>query len=238
MRRAPATLSSESAVLMCAHYPGIIDRVLSRKAEPTVFGRHSAGRFTYRIRNNQTGGLHEISVEGAQLEIDAGFEGDDTFAIVEAKNETVTDFHVRQLYYPYRAWLERTRKQIVPIFLSYSNANSVFSLHVFRFRDPALYNSIELVEQRKFQVVPSAVGEEDIASALARARVGPEPEGVPFPQADSFERVIDLLTQLRGAGGALAQDYITSNYAFDLRQTQYYTTAARYLELAEWRSSP
>jgi hypothetical protein len=107
----PANLYSESAVLMCAHYTGIIDRVLSRKAEPTVFGRHSAGRFTYRIRNNQTGGLHEISVEGAQLEIDAGFEGDDTFAIVEAKNETVTDFHVRQLYYPYRAWLDRTRKR-------------------------------------------------------------------------------------------------------------------------------
>jgi hypothetical protein len=233
----PSNLYSESAVLMCAYYTGIINRVLSRKAEPTVFGRHSAGRFTYHIRNNQTGGLHEIKVEGAQLEIDAGFEGDDTFAIVEAKNETVTDFHVRQLYYPYRAWLERTRKRIVPIFLSYSNASSVFSLHVFRFREPMLYNSIELIEQRKFQVVPSDVGEDDITSALARVRVGPEPAGIPFPQADSFERVIDLLTQLRGAGGVLTQDYITSNYEFDLRQTQYYTNAARYLGLVEWRSS-
>jgi hypothetical protein len=233
----PSNLYSESAVLMCAHYTGIINRVLKLKAEPTVFGRHSAGRFTYRIRNNQTGGLHEINVEGAQLEIDAGFEGDDTFALVEAKNETVTDFHVRQLYYPYRAWLERTRKRIVPVFLSYRNADSIFSLHVFRFRDPLLYNSIELVEQRKFRVVPSDIGLEDLAAALARARVGPEPEGIPFPQADSFARVIDLLTQLRGAGGVLTQDYITSNYAFDLRQTQYYTNAARYLGLVEWRTS-
>ncbi|HEX7312799.1 MAG TPA: hypothetical protein VF297_02705 [Pyrinomonadaceae bacterium] len=227
----PFNLYSESAVLMCAHYTGIIDRVLRRRAEPTVFGRHSAGNFTYRIRNKQTGGLHEINVEGAQLEIDAGFESDDTFAIVEAKNEIVKDFHVRQLYYPYRAWLERTRKRIVPIFLSYSNASSVFSLHVFRFRDPVLYNSIELIAQRKFRVVPSDIGEDDIRAALARVKVGPEPEGVPFPQADIFARVIDLLTQLRGAGGVLTQDYITSNYAFDMRQTRYYTDAASYLGL-------
>lgn len=231
----PANLYSESAVLMCAHHTGIISAVLRREAEPTVFGRHSAGNFDYLIRNNQTGELHEIKVEGAQLEIDAGFEAEDAFAIVEAKNETVKDFHVRQLYYPYRAWLTRTEKQIVPIFLSYSNANSVFSLYVFRFREPRLYNSIELVEQRKFRVVPSDIREDDIRSALGRVRVGPEPAGVPFPQADSFARVIDLLTQLRGASGTLTQEYITSNYAFDTRQTRYYTDAARYLGLVERR---
>jgi hypothetical protein len=231
----PSNLYSESAVLMCAYYTGIIDSVLSCEMALTVFGRLSAGKFSYRIRNNQTGGLHEINVEGAQLEIDAGFEGDDTFAIVEAKNEAVTDFHVRQLYYPYRAWLARTGKQIVPVFLSYSNADSVFSFYVFRFRDPNLYNSIELVKQRKFQVVPSNLVEDDVRSALGRVRVGAEPPGVPFPQADSFARVIDLLTQLRGANSALTHDYITSNYAFDSRQTQYYTDAASYLGLVARR---
>jgi hypothetical protein len=229
----PSNLYSESAVLMCAYYTGIISSVLSHEAVLTVFGRLSAGSFDYRIRNKQTGELHEIRVEGAQVEIDAGFEGEDTFAIVEAKNEAVTDFHVRQLYYPYRAWLARTGKRIIPIFLSYSNASSVFSLYVFRFRELLLYNSIELVEQRKFQVVPSDIGEDDIASALRRVKVGPEPVETPFPQADRFERVIDLLTQLHGARGALTREHITSNYAFDSRQTQYYTDAARYLGLVE-----
>lgn len=231
----PARLYSESAVLMCAYYTGIISRVLGRDMMLTVFGRLSAGNFDYRIRNNQTGGLHEIKVEGAQVEIDAGFEGEDTFAIVEAKNEAVTDFHVRQLYYPYRAWMARTGKRIVPVFLSYSNANSVFSLHVFRFGEPGLYNSIELVRQRKFRVVPNSVGRDDLVSAVGRVRVGPEPEGIPFPQADSFPRVVDLLTQLYGADGKMAQDQITSGYEFDRRQTQYYTNAAAYLGLAERR---
>lgn len=227
----PSNLYSESALLMCAYNTGIIASVLRRKAALTVFGRLSAGNFDYRIRNTQTGELHEIEVKGAQVEIDAGFEADDAFAIIEAKNEAVTDFHVRQLYYPYRAWLARTGKQVVPIFLSYSHADSVFSFHVFRFSEPQLYNSIELIEHRKFRVVPSDINEDDLDSALARVRVGPEPEGIPFPQADSFARVIDLLTQLRGAGGVLTQDFITSNYAFDMRQTRYYTDAASYLGL-------
>lgn len=231
----PSNLYSESAVLMCAYNTGIIASLLRCEAALTVFGRLSAGSFDYHIRNRQTGELHEIKVEGAQVEIDAGFEADDAFAIVEAKNEAVTDFHVRQLYYPYRAWLARTGKQVVPIFLSYSNADSVFSFYVFRFREPQLYNSIELIEQRKFRVVPSDIGEDDILAALARAKVVPEPEGIPFPQADRFARVIDLLTQLRGANGELTHDYITSNYAFDSRQTRYYTDAASYLGLAARR---
>ncbi len=231
----PSNLYSESALLMCAYNTGIISSLLRREAALTVFGRLSAGNFDYSIRNRQTGELHEIRVEGAQVEIDAGFESDDAFAIVEAKNEAVTDFHVRQLYYPYRAWRARTGKRIIPIFLSYSHADSVFSFHVFRFSEPQLYNSIELIEQRKFRIVPSDIGEDDLDSALARVRVGPEPEGIPFPQADSFARVIDLLTQLRGAGGVLTQDYITSNYAFDMRQTRYYTDAASYLGLVARR---
>jgi uncharacterized protein YkuJ len=233
----PANLYSESAVLMCAFYTGIISGALGREVMLTAFGRMSAGSFDYRIRNNQTGGLHEIHVEGAQMEIDAGFEGEDTFAIVEAKNEAVTDFHVRQLYYPYRAWLERTGKRVVPVFLSYSNASSVFTLHVFRFNEPRLYNSIELVEQRKFQVVPSGIERETIVEAIGRARIKPEPAGIPFPQADSFERIIDLLAQLYGAGGTLSKDYVTSNYDFDERQTQYYAQAAAYLGLVERRRS-
>jgi hypothetical protein len=233
----PSNLYSESAALLCAYHTGIIDSVLHRQAALTVFGRLSAGKFDYHIRNKQTGGLHEIRVEGAQLEIDAGFECKDTFAIVEAKNEAVTDFHVRQLYYPYRAWLGRTGKRVVPVFLSYSNAESVFSFYVFRFRDPLLYNSIELIERRKFRILPSDIEEDDVRSFLSRVRAGREPAGIPFPQADSFARVVDLLAQLQTASGALTQEYITSNYAFNARQTRYYTDAASYLGLVERRVS-
>lgn len=231
----PTNLYSESAVLLCAFHTGIMRRLLSEDVSLTVFGRMSSGSFDYSIRNQQTGAVHGIQVEGSQLEIDGGFEGGSVLAIVEAKNQIVDDFLVRQLYYPYRLWVGKTSKRVVPVFLSYSNANSVFSFYVFRFAEPTLYNSIELVEQRKYRIVESEIRQADIRDALRRARVGPEPAGVPFPQADSFARVIDLLTQLYGSEGPLSQDYITTNYAFDLRQTQYYTQAANYLGLVESR---
>jgi len=59
----------------------------------------------------------------------------------------------------------------------------------------------------------------------------PEPPNAPFPQADEFERIIDLLSLLLNR--ELTKDEITVNYEFDARQTNYYTDAARYLGLAD-----
>ena len=58
-----------------------------------------------------------------------------------------------------------------------------------------------------------------------------EPE-LPFPQADSFERVINLCELLKQKG-FICKDDITQNYDFDHRQTDYYSNAARYLGLVE-----
>jgi hypothetical protein len=229
----PTNLYSESAVLLCAYHTGIISNLLNQDVALTVFGRMSAGSFGYHIKNNQTGELHEIKVEGAQLEIDSGFEGDSIFAIFEAKNQSVDDFLVRQLYYPYRLWLGKTKKRVVPVFMYYSNASSVFSFYIFQFTEETHYNSINLVAQKKYQIVPSDIELADIYEALNRVKVKPEPKDVPFPQADTFDRIIDLLAQIYRASGPLSQDYITTNYAFNLRQTQYYTQAASYLGLVE-----
>lgn len=52
---------------------------------------------------------------------------------------------------------------------------------------------------------------------------------IPFPQADSFARVIHLCELLNT--NTMAKDEITTNYEFDPRQTNYYTDAGRYLGL-------
>lgn len=56
-----------------------------------------------------------------------------------------------------------------------------------------------------------------------------EPE-IPFPQADSFERVINLCELLKQREFISKED-ITQNYDFYSRQTDYYTNAGRYLGL-------
>jgi hypothetical protein len=230
----PQDLYSESAALLCAYNAGILDRLLQEEVSLTVMGRMSTGRFDYAINETRTGRPVEISVQNSQCEIDSGFEGANSFAIVEAKNETVNDFLVRQLYYPYRLWEAQTRKEVIPVFLSYSN--DVFSFYIFRFTNRANYNSIELVGQRRFQIGTSDIELQDIVTALQRVRALPERAGIPFPQADSFTRLVDLLTQLHATGG-MSQEDITTNHAFDRRQTQYYTNAGRYLGLIQRRQN-
>jgi hypothetical protein len=54
---------------------------------------------------------------------------------------------------------------------------------------------------------------------------------VPFPQADDFERIIDLVEFLSESPRTIEE--ITLQYEFAPRQSDYYFNAARYLGLAE-----
>jgi hypothetical protein len=227
----PTNIYSESCAILCAYNTGMIDDLLNEETKFTVSGRMSTGRFSYFINSTQDNTSYEINVDNSQCEIDSGFEGDNILAIIEAKNQTVDDFLVRQLYYPYRLWKNKTQKQVIPIFLFYSN--DIFSFYIYRFTDDKYYNSIELVNQKKYQIGSNDIELEDILSILERVKIKPENKGVPFPQADSFVRIVDLIMQIYNINTSLSQEDITSNYAFDVRQAQYYTNAAIYLDLVQ-----
>lgn len=230
----PTNIYSESCAILCAYNTGIIADLLEEETKFTVSGRMSTGKFSYLINSTQDESIYEVTVDNSQCEIDSGFEGDNILAIIEAKNQTVDDFLVRQLYYPYRLWKSKTKKQVIPIFLFYSN--DIFSFYIFRFKDDNCYNSIELVKQKKYQIGSNDIELDDITAILERVKIKPEIEGIPFPQADSFIRVIDLTMQIYNINTSLSQEDITLNYAFDIRQSQYYTNAAIYLNLVQKRT--
>jgi hypothetical protein len=194
----------------------------------------TTGKFDFSISTFPKAGSPQsknLSVSNAQLEIDAGYEGIELFSIVEAKNQSIEDFHIRQLYYPYRLWSSKLLKPVVPVFFTYSN--EIFSFYVYNFTDPNNYNSLQLIRRKHYRIVPTEIEVEDIRRILNQVNIKPEPtDDVPFPQADRFERVIDLLAQLYSKS-SLTQEEITTNYDFDVRQTQYYTNAGRYLGLID-----
>jgi hypothetical protein len=227
----PTNIYSESCAILCAYNTGMIDDLLGEETKLTVSGRMSTGQFSYFINSTQDNTSYEVRVDNSQCEIDSGFEGDNILAIIEAKNQTVDDFLVRQLYYPYRLWKNKTQKQVIPIFLFYSN--DIFSFYIYRFTDDKCYNSIELVAQKRYQIGSNDIELDDITTILECVKVKPETEGTPFPQADSFVRIVDLIMQIYNIDTALSQEDITSNYAFDIRQSQYYTNAAIYLDLIQ-----
>lgn len=223
----PSNLYSESSALHCAYVSGMIADLLGEECTPTVSGRMSSQAFDFMIRTN-SGKDHQIAIKNAQVEIDGGYEGEETFALIEAKKETVEDFLVRQMYYPFRLWQGKIQKKVRPIFFTHSA--DVFHFFVYEFEDPLRYNSLRLIEQKKYMIAHETIALADIYQLLQQTKVIEEPE-IPFPQADSFIRIIDLLGLLMEKD--LTKDFITTNYNFDERQTNYYTSAAMYLGLID-----
>lgn len=224
-------LYSESATLHAAFVSGMFHQVLELSQDApllqTVSGRMGSKQFDYEVAVRE--GTFPIEVVGSQIEIDGGYEGEKDFIIVEAKKEAVRDFNIRQLFYPYRVWSKRTNKKITPVFFTHSN--DIFTFFVYEFRNANVFNSIRLVKQMNFMIDVEAISMQDIIEIAKETKGDEETYEIPFPQADSFERVVDLLSLLYEQ--SLTKDMITENYDFTARQSDYYTNIGRYLRLIE-----
>jgi hypothetical protein len=223
---------SESSTLSCAFNTGMInDLVNNGELYHTVYGRMSTGEFKFSINSILDSNPYNIKVNKAQCEIDAGFESENYFLILEAKLYDVDDFIIRQLYYPYRLWSYKLPdKKVIPVLMTYSASRNIFSFFIYKFNDLYNYNSIQLVEQRNYTIAPEKISTEDVNQIFTSVTIVPE-QDIPFPQANKLERVIDLLMLLQDK--ELTKDEITANYQFDERQTIYYGDAARYLGLID-----
>lgn len=219
----PEYLVSESIALNYAEASLILDDFLEDTSlQSTVSGRMSSDAFDFNI--NTSLGIKNVFVKNSQLEIDAAYEGINYLSLIEAKHDiSCTDFLVRQLYYPYRLWQDRVTKLVKPVFFMYSNGE--FRLYEYQFLDKASYNSLLLVKKCKY-VLTTGIKINTIEQILKNVPIVDEPE-IPFPQADSMVRIINLIELL--VNGNLSRDEITSTYDFDVRQTNYYTDAGRYL---------
>ena len=222
----PQFLVSESIALNCANACGILSDFLEDEAlVPTVSGRMSSGNFGFDIETDS--GVKRIDVANSQIEIDAAYEGINCLSLFEAKRDLSDDFLIRQLYYPFRVWKERVTKPVKPVFLVFSNG--MFNLYQYEFYDPQNYNSLRLVKQKNY-VIATEISLSDIENLLITVPFVAEPK-ISFPQADRMSRIVNLIELLNEK--PMTKQDITSKYAFDERQTNYYTDAGRYLGLIE-----
>lgn len=221
-------ITSEATAINCAFVSKILhDFTEEENLLPTVSGRMSSSSFGFDI--NSSKGLFKINVGNSQIEIDGGYEGDSSLNLIEAKNYISDDFLVRQLYYPYKLWGGKIKKQVRPIFLTYTNG--IFHLREYAFTNINHYNSLVLIKHKKYAVQDGAFNVETIQEILDKTPPVREPE-IPFPQADSFERVVNLCELLKQKEFITKED-ITQSYDFDARQTDYYSNAGKYLGLIE-----
>lgn len=222
-------ITSETIAINAAYASGILrDFLDDDELYSTVSGRMGSGEFSFNI-NGANNKIFPINVKNSQIEIDSAFEGIRYLSIIEAKRDLSDDFLIRQLYYPFRTWNSRgISKKIKPVFLVYSNG--IFSLYEYEFEDEMLYNSLKLVKSRRYSIENTEISIDDIIELLGKITFVEEP-AIAFPQADKFERIINLCEIL--STQSFTREEVTQKYAFDVRQTNYYTDAAQYLGLVE-----
>lgn len=235
-----STITSESIAINCAYATGIFSDFCGEEDMfPTTDGRMSSDSFSFNIDRTipNASPLH-VNVDNAQIEIDGGYEGKSCLLLIEAKNRLYEDFMVRQLYYPYRKWAQKINKPILPVFFQYSNG--IFHLREFFIQDVNNYNSLIVVKEKKYRLKENDchITFDKLWALLHKVKYIPEPNNVPFPQADSFERIINLCEVIYNREEEVYTKEVlhynlsfTKKPDFTTRQVDYYTNAAIYLGL-------
>jgi hypothetical protein len=211
---------SESQALDFAHLSGLLEAFCGEEdLRLTLRGRFFSGDFGFPT---PAGGKVEVS--RVQIEVDAGYEGPESIVLVEAKRGRREDFHIRQLWYPYRHWNALSRKRVRPVFFAYSNG--AYHLDEFAFGEG--FGELEAVRSRAYLLDESPLADLDIPRRMEAVPCGPEP-ACAFPQADDLDKVADIVRMAEPEN--VTKEGIAGVFDFEERQGDYYANAACYLGL-------
>lgn len=229
-------ITSEANAINVLLLSGILDDFLNTGENAATFnGRMGTGEFDFSV-NTYSHGKQKIQVANVQCEIDGGFENEASVVIMEAKNVIHKDFNIRQLYYPYRLWKSKVKKPIRLVFSIYSNM--IYRLFEYRFTDIEDLSSIELVRTKNYSLQDTEITMADLEyvrnSTMVKTddkQMGRQKGTIPFIQADSMDRVINLLENLHN--NPMTAYEIAELMDFTSRQSYYYVSAGKYLGLFE-----
>ena len=143
--------NSESSFIDNMRYSGIFERpeILNEKI---LFGSMLNGRHrcNFTVKLNQK----DVVVAGSQFETDGCYESDNKILVIEAKScKNITNFNIRQLYYPYRSLYDaKPGKEIVSIFINKDKSN-VLHVWKFEFTNPLELTSIKCHYHIKYKLI-------------------------------------------------------------------------------------
>ncbi|WP_131668517.1 type II restriction enzyme [Psychrobacter pygoscelis] len=238
----PNLITSESSSVLCADLCSILNNFTKEEdLFSTISGRMGSGEFDFHIKGKSR--VYDFNVKNSQIEIDAGYEGLNNIYLIEAKNTLSKDFIIRQIYYPYRTWLNKSlNKEIKNLYLTYSNG--IFYLREYVFEDEYDPLSLKLIKSKRYSIINKELTL-DYLKEILQSNLSPlNSQGAPFPQADDFNKVINLCEELLKKQSidyddedlsysipGLYKSEISEIYDFTSRQADYYANAARYLGL-------
>lgn len=214
-------ISSESKALDFAYIASILKTFTGEdNLWLTIRGRQYSSNFDLIIPAlNRT-----QTISSTQIEVDAGYESNDAIYLIEAKMGNRTNFNVRQLLFPYLNWSSKTKKQVVPVFFTFSNG--VYTLHEFKFSN--ILGDTSILRTSSYALADSKITLQNLMDIFKQC---PKSEiynpQVPFPQANDINKVIDTVTVIDQ--GINSKVELASHFEFDPRQADYYANAALFL---------
>jgi|ERR1035437_2092047 hypothetical protein len=184
------------------------------KAIEKIIGRGPLSLFdTSKQRSNEFSfrvGKVKMDVKAVQFETDRGLQGHDCIVLLEGKSENVSDFIVRQLFYPYQHFRTAVpNKEIIPVFFIHDPKNEIYKFWVYEFKNPNNYNSIKLKSTHSLKILHREL----------------------IPQANDLTKVINVAQSF--AKGSTTTVEVAQNLRMATRQGQYYCEAAHALKLLE-----
>jgi hypothetical protein len=216
----PFNIKSESGALDIAYISKMCDR---------VFGEESFLSIRGRLRGDLSFSIDSIpyTINGVQIEVDGGYEGEKYIHLIEAKIGFRNNINIRQLLYPELYWQKELKG-------SKKIKSYIFYLHndVFRFIPYVYDQKIGFADHSnevafrfiqpssKFSMYDVEIDESMVDTTS------------PFPQADKFEKVHDMLLVI------YKNEYTSKdelNLEFDLvsRQIDYYLNVLKWLKICD-----
>ena len=207
---------------LISHFTGI------ETLYPTIRGRKRTKDFSFSVN-----GVKLPTVTSVQVEIDAGYEGEDEIVILEAKVGAPKSFNIRQLYYPYRSWGKIIPdKKIRLIFFTYDPLEAIYSLYEYSFSNKEDYNSITMVTSGRYHIFYDEREKDLLGYFLQKTREEkPLENQFHIPQANDVEKIIGVVFHV--AEGLNNAKEIAEQFDLTHRQGNYYLDAGYSLGLLE-----
>jgi hypothetical protein len=211
----------ESNFIDTAYHSGMLNNFCNcGKLYLTIRGRERASNFSFGFANSR----NHLTIEGVQIEVDAGFEGENDIILVEAKVGFKDYLNIRQLYYPYRHFLRLVpNKKIRTLYFVYDLPSDTYNFYEFSFSDESRLDSISLLGCMSYQLITPIYEDIQLINSLK------EFSNNIVPQADDINKIYELLTAIDD--GYSTKDEIAEFFNFEPRQALYYGEAAEYLGL-------
>jgi hypothetical protein len=215
---------SESIYLEYASSSGLLKKLSGEdNLIPILRGRTTTPIFSFNVNDTK------LTVNKAQIEIDAGFESPTQMLLFEAKINLPSSFNIRQLYYPYRTFSaalgQKVKKKVRNFFFCFRPKLNLYLFWEYEFNPSDNFESINLIQCKQYQVKVYKV------PSIKQFRNVPVRKGIDIPQADDVNKIIqfpvkvfegyDSAKKMRGIFGLVA------------RQITYYGQASETLGLVK-----